>query len=187
MMSGRRIFAIAWALGAFVLMLWSWATCTGPYRWAAEWQLEHFGSYTEKITLFGPLIVLLIPAGFIGGWVPMVPPAVTTPEQRVANARRNARIIALLGVVALLIGAAGGGLGYLKMRTPLTRAALVLTTGSETAPDADLVTVSGIARTDLIVGFVETTAGSSHHWTFVPIVAPAWRSGEPIRFLLRTN
>ena len=186
-MSVRRILGLIWAIGMFALMLWGWASYSGPYRWAAEWQLAHFGSYAEKITIFGPLIVLLIPAGFLGGWGPLIPPAVTTPEVRVANARRNARIVAVLGVVALAIGAVGGALGYQKMNTPPTRADLVLVTGAEPAPDADLVTVTGIALTDLIVGYTETIGGSTHHWSFVPLVAQGWRSGEPIRVLLRTN
>src|SRR5258708_22112555 len=107
-MSTRRSLAILWTAGAFGLMLWCWAFYVGPFRWAAEWQLEHFGSYNEKITLFGPLIVLLIPAGFLGGWGPPLPPKPLPPEVRVANARRNARIIAVCGVVALLGGMAGG-------------------------------------------------------------------------------
>ena len=186
-MSARRILAVLWTIGAFLLMFWYWATYAGPYRWAAEWQLERFGSYSEKITLFGPLIVLLIPAGFLGGWGPLLPRAPVSPAVRVANALRNARIIAVVGGLALLVGAAAGALGYRKMQTPLGHSDLVLATGAEPVPDADLVTITGIARTDLIVGYEETIAGSTSRWSFVPLVAPVWRSGEPIRFLLKTN
>jgi hypothetical protein len=186
-MSARRILAVCWTIGAFLLMLWCWASYAGPYHWAAEWQLRQFGYYSEKITLFGPLIVLLIPAGFLGGWRPLQPRAPISPAVRVTNALRNARIIAAVGGVALLVGAAAGALGYQKMQTPLTHWDLVLATGTEPAPDADLVTITGIARTDLIVGYEETIAGSTNRWSFVPLVAPAWRSGEPIRFLLKTN
>jgi hypothetical protein len=119
----RRVLAIVWTVGAFVLMLWCWATYTGPYRWAAEWQLEHFGSYGEKVTLFAPLIILLIPAGFLGGWGPLVPRRPVSRAEHMANATRNTRIVAAIGAVALLIGAAGGALGYHRMRTPPTRAA----------------------------------------------------------------
>jgi hypothetical protein len=184
--SVRRILAIIWSVGAFLMMLWGWIAFAGPYRWAAEWQVENFGSYQEKITLFGPLIVLLIPAGFLGGWGPPVS-APTSPEVRTARARRTARIIALLGVVALVIGAVGGGLGYQRMQTPPSRAALVLSNGAELAPVADLVMVTGLARTDMIVGYQETIAGSTSHWRFVPLVAQGWRAGEAVRFVLRTN
>src|ERR1700678_1864065 len=111
----RRSLALVWTAGAFAVMLWSWMTYAGPYRWAAEWELERFGAYEERLTLFGPLILLLIPAGFLGGWGPFLQRPAIPPEARVANASRNARIVALLGVVALLIGAASGALGYMRM------------------------------------------------------------------------
>ena len=186
-MSVRRILAMAWTIAAFALMLWCWAFYAGPYRWAAEWQLARFGSYGEKVSLFGPLILLLIPAGLLNGWGPLLPPAPIRPEVRVANARRNARIVAMLGGVALLIGLAGGALGYERMQTPPTQSELVLATGTEAAPAVDLVTVTGIARTDLMVGYEQTIAGMNSRWSFVPLVAPGWRSGDPIRFLLKTN
>jgi hypothetical protein len=182
----RRVLAILWAIGAFLLMLAGWAFYAGPFRWAAEWQLEHFGSYEIRITLFGPLIVLLIPAGFLGGWGPWGK-ATDCPADGVANARRNARVLAALGLAALAIGAIGGALGYNRMQTPPTHADLVLSTGAEPAPVADLVTVTGIAHPDLIVRYQETIGGSTESWSFVPLVSPAWRIGEPIRFLLRTN
>jgi len=186
-MSVRRTIAIVWCIAAFVLMLACWMTYSGPYRWAADRQLEHFGSYELKITLFGPLIILMIPAGFIGGWGPPRPRTVATPEVRVANARRIARVIGIAGVVALAIGAAGGALGYVKMQTPMSHSELRLVKGDETAPAADLVTVTGIARPDLIVGYQETISGMASHWSFVPLVSQAWKPGDPIRFLLKTN
>ena len=183
----RRILALVWSIGAFLLMLWSWAFYTGPYLWAAEWQLEHFGAYRERLTFFVPLLVLLIPVGFIGGWGPLLPPSPAPAHALRDNARRNARIIALLGIVSLAVGAVAGGLGYQRLRTPPTHADLVLATGAEPVPDTDLARISGIARTDLIAGYQETTAGSVRSWIFVPLVAPGWRPGEPIRFLLKTN
>jgi hypothetical protein len=73
------------------------------------------------------------------------------------------------------------------MQRPLTRVALVLATGNEAAPAADLVAVTAIARPDLIVGYQETAGGVTNHWSFVPLVAPAWRPTDPIRFVLKTN
>ncbi len=60
-------------------MLWCWMTYSGPYRWFAEWQMQNFGSYELKITLFGPLIILLIPVGFLAGWGPLAAPRSTAP------------------------------------------------------------------------------------------------------------
>ena len=182
----RRILAVVWTVGVLGAMVWFWATYSGPYRWAAEWQLARFGSYGEKITLLGPLLVLMIPAALLGGRRPWIVPH-ADPAVRAAHARRNAGILALLGFVVLLAGAAAGGLGYLRLQTPLTSADLVLITGTEPEPATDLVRVTGIARTDLIVGFEETIAGQARRSSFVPLTAPSWRPGEPIRFILRTN
>ena len=185
-MPARRLFAILWCLAALALMLWSWASWQGPFRWAAEWQVRQFGSYNEKLTLFVPLILLMLPAGFIGGWGPLVPPP-ATHAARLASARRSVKVTAILGAVALLLGAVAGGLGYRRMQTPPMQATLVLTTGTEPAPDTDLVTVTGIARTDMIVVFEETRGTQKQRWSFVPLTAPAWRAGDPVRFVLRTN
>jgi hypothetical protein len=186
-MSIRRSLAMAWMAGAFAVMLWGWIAYAGPFRWAAEWQLEQFGYYEVRATLFLPLIVLLIPAGFIGGWGPMAKRPAGPPVTRVARARRNAAVIALVGVVALAIGAAAGLLGYHRAQQPLVRANVALVKGDETVPAADLVTLDAVARTDMIVTFSETSGGVTNRWSFVPLVAPAWRAGEPIRFLLKTN
>ena len=133
-MPARRLFAILWCLAALALMLWSWASWQGPFRWAAEWQVRPFGSYNEKLTLFVPLILLMLPAGFIGGWGPLVPPP-ATHAARLASARRSVKVTAILGAVALLLGAVAGGLGYRRMQTPPMQATLVLTTGTEPAPE----------------------------------------------------
>jgi len=183
----RRVLALIWVAGAFAVMLWGWAFYAGPFRWAAEWQLEHFGSYEMRLTLFGPLIVLLIPAGLIGGWGPLAPPPARSPEARVANARRNGLVIATLGAVAIVAAAAAGGLGYMRMQTPFTSAELVLATGTEPAPASDLVKITGVARTDLIVRYEETINGMAKQWSFVPLVARSWQPADAIRFVLRTN
>jgi hypothetical protein len=185
-MSQRRLFALLWTIGAFAAMGWFWYSFSGPYQWFAEWEMRQFGSYEVKLTLFIPLLILLIPAGFIGGWGP---PAKRpgAPATRVANARRNARVMMAIGAAALLFGGLAGYLGYLKMNAPLSEARLVLNKGDEPAPVADLVTVTGVVRNDMIVTLTETSAGMTEKWTFVPLVGAAWKAGDPIRFILRTN
>jgi hypothetical protein len=186
-MTTRRMIALGWTIAAFALMSWCWLTYSGPYRWAAEWQLKQFGSYEIKLALFVPLLILLIPAGFIGGWGPAAPRPVTTPEARVAGARRNAGIMAAIGLFAVLVGVAAGCVGYLRAAMPPGYGNLVLNTGAEAAPSADLVVVTGNARTDMIVTLTETSGGVAEKWSFVPLVGTAWRPGDTIRFLLRTN
>jgi hypothetical protein len=186
-MTIRRMIALGWAIAVFALMSWCWYSYSGPYRWAAEWQLKQFGSYEVELTLVVPLLVLLIPAGFIGGWGRPKPRPVMTPEARVAAAKRNAGIAAALGLFAVLVGAAAGGVGYLRARMPPSYDNLVLNTGAEPAPSADLVVVTGTARTDMIVTLTETISGMTEKWSFVPLVGASWRSGDTVRFLLRTN
>ncbi len=185
-MSTRRILALLWSIGALVIMLWSWATYAGPFRWAAEWELARFGYYHEKYALLVPLIIMMIPAAILGGRGPLIAPP-TSPEARAAVAARTLRVVTMLGAIALLASAVSFGLGYWRMQTPPTSAALSLATGTEPVPGADLVTLTGIARTDLIVVYEERLAGQTSQWSYVPLVAPVWRTGDPIRFILRTN
>jgi hypothetical protein len=51
------------AVGAYVV--YGWYSYTGLYRFAAEWQLEHFGVYYLKLTLIVPLLILLIPGAVL--------------------------------------------------------------------------------------------------------------------------
>ena len=47
---------------ACAYVFYEWYAYAGLYRLAAEWQLEHYGSYGLKLTLIVPLMVLLMPA-----------------------------------------------------------------------------------------------------------------------------
>src|SRR5262249_30415644 len=53
-------FLAIWAYVAY-----GWYSYTGLYRLAAEWQLEYFGSYSFKLTLLVPLVILAIPGAVL--------------------------------------------------------------------------------------------------------------------------
>jgi len=50
---------------ACAYVFYEWYAYSGLYRLAAEWQLEHYGSYGLKLTLIVPLIVVLMPAAVL--------------------------------------------------------------------------------------------------------------------------
>jgi hypothetical protein len=50
---------------ACAYVFYEWYAYAGLYRLAAEWQLEHYGSYRMRLTLIVPLLVLLAPAAVL--------------------------------------------------------------------------------------------------------------------------
>jgi hypothetical protein len=44
---------------------YGWYSHTVLYRLAAEWQMSAFGSYSVKLTLLLPLLVLMIPGAVV--------------------------------------------------------------------------------------------------------------------------
>ena len=141
----RRSLAIIWIITAFLVMLWCWMSFSGPYRWFAEWQMQHFGSYELELTLFGPRNRPADP-GRVSGRLGAAGGIAGHHSRRFGWRMPGAtHTIALLGLAALAVGAAGGGLGYLKLQTPLTHADLVLNAGTEVLPAADTVAVTAIA------------------------------------------
>src|SRR5262245_31067050 len=66
----RMRFILKYVIWAYVLAAGAyrahrWYFYTGLYRVAAEWQLEHFGSYSGKLTIIVPLLILLIPGAVL--------------------------------------------------------------------------------------------------------------------------
>ena len=50
---------------ACAYIFYEWYAYAGLFRLAAEWQLEHYGSYRMRLTLLFPLMVLLTPAAVL--------------------------------------------------------------------------------------------------------------------------
>jgi hypothetical protein len=188
-MPTRRTLSMIWMVGSFAAAAWFWLSYSGPFRWAAEWQMDHLGQYEVKPTLVLILIVLLLPCGFLGRRSRPAGTAPVTPATDAASSARNARILVAIGAVACAICIVALALGFRRMETPLTRADLVLNTGEEAVPPVDLVSVTGIARTDMIVTFRESMGRTSpsREWKFVPLVPAGWQRNQPIRFILKTN
>src|SRR5262245_59298086 len=95
------------AAGAYAL--YGWYSYTGLYRLAAEWQLEHYGSYSVKLSLIVPLIVLMLPGAVLAKLFGV--------QDQVRNAGAGGGSPALfiwLAIAAVAVAAGAGWYGYAK-------------------------------------------------------------------------
>ena len=61
-MKGTKQYVVwLYMAGCSAYVGYEWYCYTGLYRLAAEWQMRTFGSYSMKLTLLLPLLVVLIP------------------------------------------------------------------------------------------------------------------------------
>jgi len=182
---------VVWLVGGGLYILYAWTTYSGLYRWAAEWEMAQFGSYEVEGTLVGLFFALIgLPAGVLALFGKLLgrsdaSSAFTAAMGKPAVGTRQAspRLFVLLGLVALLVAAGAGWLGYHKSQQPVTFEAVNLADGK--APQSNRVEMTGVARTDLIVQFEETINGNKTETTYLPLTAPDWKDGQPITYFLR--
>ena len=166
---------------ACAYIFYEWYAYTGLYRLAAEWQLEHFGSYGMKLTLLVPLMVLLSPAAVLVSLSGM--------QDQVRSAGSGAgssATFALLGVVALAVAAGAGWYGYVRSMETFDVERLDLSKGD--TPRSTHVTITGIARTEYIVEFgTKSSGGTTRLDRYIPLTAPTWRPDQPLVYFMKTN
>ena len=166
------------AVGAYVV--YGWYSYTGLYRFAAEWQLEHFGVYYLKLTLIVPLLILLIPGAVLAKFL-----GVQDQLRSAGPGAGSPGIFALLGVVGLVVAAGAGWYGYEKSTEKVEFESLDLSKGD--TPKAEHVTITGVARTEYVVTFETKSNGVSILNRYIPLTPAAWRRGEPLVYFLKTN
>src|SRR5215475_20056 len=101
----RMKFVLKYVIWAYVLAAGAyrahrWYFYTGLYRVAAEWQLEHFGSYSGKLTIIVPLLILLIPGAVLAQLF-----GVQDQLRSVGSGAGSPGTLALVGVAALAVAA----------------------------------------------------------------------------------
>jgi hypothetical protein len=175
----------AWC--AYVLS--GWYAYTGAWRWLAEWEIQQFGSYREKATLLiliaTPLVLLNAPILIIN----IIRPG-TVPYQLLGRPSFGSRsksvgpgpVLAVILVLAVVVGSTAGVLAYLRGQTPTTFETIDL--AGPATPTSRHIVLSGVARTDAILVFRKTLSGTTTSETYIPITAPNWRMGEPVSFFL---
>jgi len=165
---------------ACAYVFYEWYAYSGLYRLAAEWQLEHYGSYGLKLTLIVPLMVLLMPAAVLV--------SLTGMQDQLRGAGSgvgSSATFALLGVVALAVAAGAGWYGYARSMETFDVDSLDLSKGD--TPRSTHVTITGIARTEYVVEFGTKSSGTTTLDRYIPLTAPTWRPGQPLVYFMKTN
>ena len=165
---------------ACAYIFYEWYSYTGLYRLAAEWQLEHYGSYQLKLTLIVPLLVLLAPAAVLV--------SLTGMQDQLRGATEGAgspAMFALLGAVAVAVAAGAGWYGYVKSMETVDVENLDLSKGE--APRSTHVTITGVARTEYIVEFGTKSSSTTMLDRYIPLTPATWRPGQPLVYFMKTN
>jgi hypothetical protein len=184
-MSIRRVIGGALGLGWTGYVAYGWYSFTGAYAWFAEWQMTHFGSYNSRLTAAVPLFAGLIPAAFIYGKRGPAIRVAADPERETASRKRAAWIALVIGAALIAAGVGAGFIGYQMAQMPRAQGAFEI--GRSVAlPTAEVLKVTGVARTDLMLVLERRSAGTVARDRYIPLVASNWH-GEPIAFILKTN
>ena len=178
-----RILNALWAIVVVGYVAYGWYGYVGVYRVFAEWQISAFGSYRVLLTALLPILVLLLPSVGVAVWLQRTS---SSPQATPADPRRTLRMIAAAGVVALVVAAGAGALGYGESTKVPTVATLDLRQ-STALPTADHFIVTAMARPDLMVGLETETRGGKRTYSYVPLTAPDWQRSQPLTYFLKTN
>jgi hypothetical protein len=166
--------------GCFVYVGYEWYSYTGLYRLAAEWQMSTFGSYSMKMTLLLPLLVLLIPAAVA---VKLLGLEVDARSAAAVNA--SPRAVLVLGLVLIAVAVGAGWYGYGKASANVAFEAFNLSNSQ--VPQSTHVVMTGVAHTEYQVEFQTKSGGSTSLDRYIPITAANWRRGDPLVYFMKTN
>jgi hypothetical protein len=191
--------AVGWLLAGgvpawFAYVIYAWITYSGVWRRAAQWELDHLGSYDEKLTF---IVVLFVPSLAVGSLVYLVlklfpveaaatasrPAAPLRTMQALIDPAKAPKQMAIVAIVAALIGIGSGALGYIEMQQPVTFEPIDL--AGPAAPQTRHATLRGVAQTGTILVLKETLNGHVTETSYLPLTGPSWRRGEPVAFFLR--
>ena len=165
---------------ACAYVFYGWYFYAGLYRLAAEWQLEHYGSYWVKLTLIVPLLVLLIPGAVLARLF-----GVQDQLRSAGSGAGSSGMFVLLGVVALAVAVGAGWYGYLKSTEKVEVESVDLSKGD--TPRSAHVAITGVARTEYILQFETKSAGTATLDRYIPLTPATWRSGQPLVYFMKTN
>jgi hypothetical protein len=166
------------AAGAYTL--YNWYSYTGLYRLAAEWQMEHYGSYSVKLALIVPLVVLMLPGAVLAKLFGV------QDQVRSAGAGSGSPALFIwLAVVAVAVAVGAGWYGYAKAMETVDVENFDLSKGD--APRSTHVVITGVARTEYMIEFETKSAGTTTHDRYIPLTPAAWRPGQPLVYFLKTN
>ena len=176
--------------------IYSIATYSGLYRWVAEWEMAHFGSYDVELTALGVIIVPLVtPLVVLGIYLRGRPvPSSDGVLSRLtlsANApageegSKAALVCVLLGLLGILVAGGAYRMGNTKSKQTLSFEPLDL--AEHRMPKTNHVELKGVVQTGMMVEFSEDNSGSKTITNYMPVTASNWKNDEPIIFFLRPH
>jgi len=166
--------------GCLAYVSYEWYSYTGLFRLAAEWQMRTFGSYSVKVTLLVPLVVLLVPGLALARML-----GVETDVRKSAAVNASPRVVLVLGLVLIAVAVGAGWYGYRKASADIAFEAFNLSNSQ--APQSTHVVMTGFAHTEYQVEFETKTRGSTSHDRYIPITAANWQRGDPLVYFMKTN
>ncbi len=191
-----QVVLIAGFIGWFGYPIYAWITYSGPFRWLAELEMAQFGAYDPKATVIalfvamvGLPVAIIIPADRairrLRG-VPSTKITVPTGAPRTApNPKVQSRAMLVVALVAIVVAAGAGALGYLKLQEAVTFEPLNLADGGQ--PRSSHVELTGVAVPSMQVQFEETINGTTTTTTYIPLLPPRWNKADPIVYFLRPH
>jgi len=169
---------------------YAWYSYSGLFRLAAETQLQYMESYSIKLTL----LLTLLGAAAIGA-APLyilarvmgVDLKAVRQEVRSANRTGGGQVMPLIAfaLLAFVVAAVAGFLGYQQATTPVIVADVDL--AKPGTPVSGHARLSGVVVPNYTVKWETKTSGNSQIDTYIPIVAPGWKPGEPVTYFMRTG
>jgi hypothetical protein len=182
-----QIMCGVWCGASFGYGLYAWLSYSGPFRWLADFEIEHFGSYQERLTAIAVSLMTLVlsaPLFFLIDRVirrrPSLQPAPMTavPIGKGPVTKTQVRAILVLGLGAIVVAACAGVLGYRKLQEPVTFEPLNLADGIQ--PRSSHFELTGMAVPSMQIAFT----GRDITTTYMPLVPPQWHKGDPVVYFL---
>jgi hypothetical protein len=180
-MKGTKKYLVwLYMAGCFAYVGYEWYSYTGLYRLAAEWQMRTFGSYSLKLTLLVPVIVLVVPGLVLARML-----GVEVDARRAAAVNASPRVVLVLGLVLIAVAVGAGWYGYGKASANVAFEAFNLSNSQ--APQSSHVVMTGFAHTEYQVEFQTKSGGSTSRDRYIPITAANWRRGDALVYFMKTN
>lgn len=192
---------VAWVTGSGACVAYGWITFSGPYRWAAEWELRWFGAYEITATLFVVFVILSAPAAMLSLWVRAAEarlgsgPATVGARLRGLRKALNepssdgrrvlARWLATIGLAAVPVALAAGWAADRKSQDSPVFETVDLS--RHQMPHSTHVRMTGVLQTGMIVDFKEKTGALEETTRYLPLTAPDWDEGQPVTYVLKPN
>lgn len=210
--TANRIGFWIWFFAAAVYPFYSLITDTGLYRWAVEIELTLQGSGPYEVdsrllmtavivVSWGIFIAILFSAQRVIG-------VLRTPRTAMSDARTNAptpapehavvparaadnktdnavvAIFLIVSLAAVIVGIYAGLIGYRKSSEVVSFEPLNIADGI--APRSTHVQLTGLVDPSLRIEFNDFHR-SSHWETYVPVLPPHWRRGDPVIYFLHRH